>query len=305
MSHRIPHLDLKRFTQGDAESRAVFATELLEAMKQYGFITLEGHAVTPDLIEASYAMSAAFFAQADTEKRHYAGALRGYTPFGVEHAKDANLPDLKEFWQIGHDGPGAEHPNLWPDQPGGFRETFEQLFDRLFETGQTLLRAMAIALELDETYFDGRVADGTSLLRLLHYPPVPDGVDPGCVRAAAHEDINLITMLVAAQGAGLEILERDGNWLPVENAPGHLIVDTGDMMARITNGIVPATTHRVVNPAGPNVSRYSMPFFVQPRTDVMLECLPVGQQADAQVPQTLSTGDFLNERLRAIGLPDS
>ena len=306
MSEPILHLDLTEFTRGGEAERRDFAQRLLTGLKRHGFITLSGHGVAPELIAESYQSSADFFALPEAEKREYAGGLRGYTPFGVEHAKGVDLPDLKEFWQIGHEAGDAmtsEHPNVWPDRPEGFRDTFQALFDGLYATGLSLLEAIATGLELEPDYFETRVAGGTSLLRLLHYPPVPEGVEPGCVRAAAHEDINLITLLVAAQGAGLELLDRDGAWLPVENAPDHLIVDTGDMMARLTRGVLPATTHRVVNPAGPNVSRYSIPFFVQPRSDVVLEGLESCRSESGEDAPPIPVGDFLNQRLKDIGLP--
>lgn len=303
MTSPITHLDLRDFTNGGPAQKQAFVSSLMTGLKRYGFLTLSGHGVDPQLLRQSYAVSAAFFALPEAEKRRYAGALRGYTPFGTEHARDHAAPDLKEFWQIGHDaGAGPVQPNVWPDRPAGFRETFETLFNRLFETGRQLLGAIALGLELEEDYFDTRIRNGTSLLRLLHYPPVPEGVDPACIRAAAHEDINLITLLVAAEGSGLELLDRDGNWLAVENAADHLVIDTGDMMARLTNGVLPATTHRVVNPSGPNVSRYSMPFFVQPRMDVSLACLPSCRNVKPPEPD-ITAGDFLNQRLKEIGLP--
>jgi isopenicillin N synthase-like dioxygenase len=301
MTDTIAHLDLRQFRDGDAADRQAFTQALMSALKRHGFITLEGHLVDDALLEASYRTAEAFFAQDDAEKRRFAGALRGYTPFGVEHAKDHAAPDLKEFWQIGHET-GGEHPNVWPDNPAAFHETFLTLFERLFETGDLLLQSIALGLDVPQDYFTPRIAGGTSLLRLLHYPPIPDGADPDCVRAAAHEDINLITLLVAAEGAGLELLDKDGRWLPVQNGRGHLIVDTGDMMARITNTVLPATTHRVVNPTGPNVSRYSMPFFVQPRSDVVLEVLE-SCRSDGAGAAPVTAGAFLNERLKAIGLP--
>ena len=300
MTDAIAHLDLRQFRDGDAADRQAFASGLMAGLKRHGFITLEGHLVDEALLADSYRLAADFFARPEEVKRAYAGALRGYTPFGVEHAKDHAAPDLKEFWQIGHEA-GGEHPNIWPEEPEGFQTTFLSLFERLFETGRLLLEAIAMELNLPADYFAPRVEGGTSLLRLLHYPPVPDGVDPDCVRAAAHEDINLITLLVAAEGAGLELLDKDGRWLPVETRRGDLIVDTGDMMARITNGVLPATTHRVVNPTGPNVSRYSMPFFMQPRSDVRLE--PIEACGAAPGLPVVTAGEYLNERLKEIGLP--
>lgn len=298
MSETLAHLDLRQFSDGHEQDRAHFSATLLDGLKRHGFITLEGHRVDEILLDSSYRLAAEFFDLPDEEKRASAGALRGFTPFGVEHAKDHQAPDLKEFWQIGHED-GGEHPNVWPEQPAGFRDTFLNLFDALFQTGLELLEAIALGLQLDRNYFEGRVTGGTSLLRLLHYPPIPDGVDPACVRAAAHEDINLITLLVAAEGAGLELLDKHGHWMPVETRRGDLIVDTGDMMALITRGLLPATTHRVVNPTGPNVSRYSMPFFVQPRSDVALEPIRGGSDGEPVV----TAGAYLNQRLKQIGLP--
>ena len=164
-----------------------------------------------------------------------------------------------------------------------------------------LLRALAPKLGLADDYFDDKVRWGTSLLRVLHYPPLAEGMDPNAVRSAAHEDINFLTIMVAAKGAGLELLDRDGTWLPVVTEPTNLIVDSGDMLARMTNGVIPATTHRVVNPTGPNVSRYSMPFFMHPTLATSLEVLPscVGEGAKFE---PITAGEFLDERLRAIGL---
>ena len=164
-----------------------------------------------------------------------------------------------------------------------------------------LLRALAPRLDLPEDYFDAKVKYGTSILRVLHYPPVPDDAPAGAVRSAAHEDINFLTMLVAAKGAGLQLLDRDGAWLPVETEPRNLIVDSGDMLERLTNGVIPSTTHRVVNPEGPNVSRYSMPFFMHPASDVSLKVLPSCEGARPPLPE-ITAGEFLAERLRAIGL---
>lgn len=298
----IARLDLGRFTRGDTAQRRAFAQDLAGGLKRHGFIVLSGHGLSRTLMEDAYRVSADFFALPDSEKRRYAGAVRGYTPFGVEHAKDSAKPDLKEFWQIGHEAaPGMmpEHPNVWPERPGDFRQTFADLFAGLFATGRELLTAIALDFGAGEDYFDARIGGGQSLLRLLHYPPLPERVDPECVRAAAHEDINLITLLIAANGAGLELQDRDGQWLPVEAGREDIIVDTGDMMARITGGVLPATTHRVVNPDGPNVSRYSMPFFVQPRSEVLLEAMPGCSSA---LPP-ITAGEYLSQRLKEIGLP--
>ncbi|WP_309644916.1 2-oxoglutarate and iron-dependent oxygenase domain-containing protein [Phenylobacterium sp.] len=304
MSRNVPELSLKAFTHGDGAARAQFSIDLMAGLQDYGFIILKDHNVPVDLLNRAYSLAERVFALPDAEKRRHAKGLRGYTPFGVEHAKDNPHADLKEFWQIGReprsDLAEALPPNVWPDQPG-FQETFSALFAGLDQTGALLLRALAPGLGLDEGYFDPLVKDGTSILRVLHYPPIPGDADPGCVRSAAHEDINFITILVAAKGAGLQLLDRDGTWMPVETAQSNLIVDSGDMLARLTNGVIPSTTHRVVNPDGPNVSRYSMPFFLHPTSATSLEVLPSCLGDGAKFPP-ITAGAFLDERLKAIGL---
>lgn len=307
MTKSVPELSLRDFTHGDQASRARFSDALFGGLQDYGFFTLTDHNVDADLLDRAYGLAAEVFALPDAVKRQHAGGLRGYTPFGTEHARDHAQPDLKEFWQIGRDAPeGHEHdpdfpPNVWPDSLPAFREVFSALFDSLDQTGRIILRALAPKLDLDEDWFEPRVKNGVSILRVLHYPPLSTDVPEGAVRAAAHEDINFITILVAAKGAGLELLDRDGSWLPVETEPRNLIVDSGDMLARLTNGVIPATTHRVVNPSGPNVSRYSMPFFMHPSNDVSLECLPSCVGEGAKYPP-ITAGDFLHQRLREIGL---
>jgi len=307
MTDGVPTLSLKAFTAGDAAARAAFSADLMRGLQRYGFIILADHNVDEALLDEAYRLSAAFFAEDEAFKRRYAAGLRGYTPFGVEHAKGRSVADLKEFWQLGRDAYDPEAPdgdfapNVWPERPQGFEPVFKRLFAALDETGRLLLRALAPQLGLAEGYFDPLVKGGTSILRVLHYPPVPDDAPPGAVRSAAHEDINFITILVAARGAGLELLDRDGSWLPVETRPGNLIVDSGDMLARLTNGVIPATTHRVVNPAGPNVSRYSMPFFMHPTSATPLDVLP-GCIGDGAKFAPITAGAFLAERLREIGL---
>lgn len=302
----VPTLSLKAFTAGSPADRAAFSDALMAGLQQYGFIILADHGVSEELLEHAYEHSAEVFALPYAVKRHYAAGMRGYTPFGVEHARDSHLPDLKEFWQIGREpAPGLPPddfpPNVWPAEFPAFEKTFSALFSALDETGRVLLSALAPKLDLPGDYFDDKVADGTSILRVLHYPPVPDDAPEGAVRSAAHEDINFITLLVAAKGAGLQLLDRDGTWLPVETEPKNLIVDSGDMLQRLTNGVIPSTTHRVVNPQGPNVSRYSMPFFMHPASNVSLKCLPSCLGDGAKWPE-ITAGEFLAERLREIGL---
>ena len=307
---RVPELSLTAFTAGDAADRAAFEEALFEGFKYFGFIILKDHGVSRDLLRNAYALSEAFFALPTEEKTSYVagiGGQRGYTPFGTEHAKDSQHPDLKEFWHVGREfdatSPLAEiYPdNVWPEKPSAFRDTFVELYNALEEAGLVMLEALAPSLNVAPDYFRRMATNGNSILRLLHYPPIPEGANPNAIRAAAHEDINLITILVAANGAGLELLDRDGKWLPVETDPDNLIVDAGDMLARVVNDVIPATTHRVVNPDGPNVSRYSMPFFMHPHPDAVLSCLESCKGAGAKYPD-ITADAFLKQRLKEIGL---
>jgi isopenicillin N synthase-like dioxygenase len=302
---QVPELSLADYMAGDAAARSRFRADLLRGLQRFGFVVLREHAVPVALLDEAYGLARELFARPLAAKLAQRGGLRGYTPFGTEHAKDSRFPDLKEFWQIGREPPPSGvapvEPlpvNVWPSHWPRFREVFLALYTGLDATGRILL---APGLGLAADYFEPRVRDGNSILRLIHYPPVPDDADPHCVRSAAHEDINFLTILVAARGAGLELLDRDGRWLPLETAPRNLIVDSGDMLARLTNGVIPATTHRVVNPRGPNVSRYSMPFFMHPTSATSLECLPSCIGAGAKFPP-ITAGEFLDQRLLEIGL---
>ncbi|MCA3711610.1 MAG: isopenicillin N synthase family oxygenase [Phenylobacterium sp.] len=307
MSRTVPELRLSDFTGSDPAARARFQDDLFASLRRWGFVILTDHNVPTDLLDRAYQLSADLFQQPEAVKLRGVGNLRGYAPFGKEHARGSQTPDLKEFWQIGREPTRealAVEPlpeNVWPQGLPGFRETFSALYAGLDETGRLLLSALAPSLDLAGDWFESRVRYGPSVLRLLHYPPVPADAPAGAVRSAAHEDINLLTILVAARGAGLQLLDRDGSWVAVETEPGKLIVDSGDMLARLTNGVIPATTHRVVNPDGPNVSRYSMPFFLHPHSDLSLAALPSCRQARTPEPE-ITAGAFLAQRLREIGL---
>jgi isopenicillin N synthase-like dioxygenase len=303
----VPELSLADYLYGPATARDAFRTELLRGLQRFGFVILRDHAVPVALLDEAYELAQALFARDLANKLAHRGGLRGYTPFGTEHAKNSRHPDLKEFWQIGRESVSGSTPaevlppNVWPSGWPRFREVFLALYAGLDQTGRSLLEALAPGLGLAPRYFEPLVRDGDSILRLIHYPPVPPDADPNSVRSAAHEDINFLTILVAARGAGLELLDRDGHWLPVETEPRNLIVDSGDMLARLTNGVIPATTHRVVNPAGANVSRYSMPFFMHPTSPTSLACLPSCRGAGERWPP-ITAGEFLEQRLHEIGL---
>ncbi|NRA29289.1 MAG: isopenicillin N synthase family oxygenase [Parvularculaceae bacterium] len=281
-------------------ANGIDADALFHALTETGFVIVTDHGIDLSELEATYASVERFFSRPVSEKETFItgdGGQRGYTRFGTENAKDNPVPDLKEFWHVGRD---AISPNVWPDEPSDFRQRVTWLYEQIDALGLKLLSALTSPLNIPESTFDDMAAGGNSVLRLLHYPPIPDDADPNAVRAAAHEDINLITLLVAASCAGLELLDRTDTWRAIEAPENAIIVDAGDMLARITNGRIPATTHRVVNPDGPNKSRYSMPFFLHPKSEAVLSVFP--QFKDGTEEPDITGGAFLDERLREIGL---
>ena len=291
-----------------------FAAALGGSFERFGFAVVADHGVPQPLIDRAWAQTAAFFALPDEEKRGYhqpgGGGARGYTPFKTEIAKGASAVDLKEFWHVGRELPAGHRfgdvmaPNVWPAHPAGFKETFVELFAAFDRAGDRLLSAIARHLGLAPDWFDPAVRDGNAVLRLLHYPPI--AADAEGVRAGAHEDINLITLLLGAEEAGLELLDRDGRWLPIKPPQGAMVVNVGDMLQRLTNHVLPSTTHRVVNPPPERRghSRYSMPFFLHPAPDFMIETLPgcISAERPDRYPQPISSHDYLHERLVEIGL---
>jgi isopenicillin N synthase-like dioxygenase len=310
---KVPTLSLGHYTKGTDAQKALFIEQLFSGMKDYGFIVLKDHDVSADLLKQAYVVLEKFYQLPDTKKRSYISALgggqRGYTAFGTEHAKGSPVMDLKEFWHVGREVPEGHafakyYPNnIWPDDSvPEFRALFEKLFAQLEIAGIQMMEALTTPLKVEKNYFKNMVQEGNSILRLLHYPPIPEGTDPRCIRAAAHEDINFITILPAATQSGLQLKDRDGQWLDIESDFGTLIVDAGDMLARITNDVIPSTTHRVVNPNdGTNKSRYSMPFFMHPNPEAMLSCLPSCRGEKAKYAD-ITGHDFLMQRLREIGL---
>jgi isopenicillin N synthase-like dioxygenase len=307
---RVPELSLLSYVNGTTTDRARFVDGLFRGLKDYGFIVLTDHTVDQSRVDRAYEVVHEFFSLPTDVKKKYAGVnggQRGYTPFKTEHAKDNKNPDLKEFWHIGRElaatSPykGVYPENIWPTEVREFKNVFLELYSSMDATSRLLLEAIGVGLDVRPGFFDEMIHDGNSILRTIHYPPInPDDV-VSSVRAAAHEDINLITLLVGATDSGLELLDRDGSWLPVQSSPGQIIVDTGDMMSRLTNDVLPATTHRVVNPEDLSTTRYSMPFFVHPHSNASLECLPSCIGSGAKHPP-ITAGDFLMQRLREIGL---
>lgn len=311
-TRRVSELSLKDFTHGNEKQRGQFINDLFTGMKSFGFINLRDHGIDSNLLKKAYELSEKLFNLPTAIKENYilkeGGGARGYTAFGKEHAKDSPVMDLKEFWHVGRDpvegDPSAKYflKNVWPKEILEFKELFQLLYSELDNCALTLLKALTYPLELAEDYFDKLADGGNSTLRMLHYPPIPEGVDPRCVRAAAHEDINLITLLVCASSSGLQLKDRDGTWLDVETAPHLITIDAGDMLARITNDVIPSTTHRVINPANTeNKSRYSMPYFMHAHPESVLECIP-SCRGSGEKYLPIREHDFLMQRLRENGL---
>ncbi|MEZ4743885.1 MAG: 2-oxoglutarate and iron-dependent oxygenase domain-containing protein [Bdellovibrionota bacterium] len=308
---KVPRLSLRSYLEGNATDQEFFSRQLALGLKEYGFIVLCDHPISETLLNNAYEQARLFFELDLKIKNKYSaqnnGGQRGYTPFGIEHAKDAKVADLKEFWHVGQMLPSG-HPyeesyvnNIWPEELPTFKETFTALYKALEDSGRIILQALTSELQVAKDYFDTMTKYGNSILRILHYPPIPPTADPRSIRAAAHEDINLITLLVSATASGLQLKDRDGKWLDVKSKHNDIIVDSGDMLARITNDIYPATTHRVVNPEDANTDRFSIPFFMHPHPKAMLTCIESCRGAGARYEDILAQ-DFLMERLREIGL---
>jgi isopenicillin N synthase-like dioxygenase len=293
---------------------AGFARAMGESYARYGFAIVRDHGLDPDLIARALTATKAFFALPDAVKRRYhvkgGAGQRGYIPFGLEAAKGAEKVDLKEFWHVGRElaeghryRPHMPH-NLWPEETPAFKRDVCALYEALDALGLELLESIARFLDLPAGFFREPVRDGNSVLRLLHYPPTPP--QPEGVRAEAHEDINVITLLLGAEEAGLQLLTREGAWLDVNPPEGALVVNVGDMLQRLTNHKLRSTTHRVVNPAPEraHLSRYSIPFFLHFAPDYLIETLPscITPDNPNRYPQPITAQDFLYERLREIRL---
>jgi isopenicillin N synthase-like dioxygenase len=310
----VPVVDLSEFLAGTPEKKKKFIKELGDAYHEVGFVTVKNHGISEKLIEELYREVKAFFSLPDDIKAKYdkpdLAGQRGYTSFGREHAKGSKVADLKEFLQMGQivtddDMIRKEYPdNVWVSELPGFNEISINAYRSFEIAGTHLLRAIALYLELAENYFDKKIHNGNSILRAIHYPPIMS--DPkSALRAEQHEDINLITLLVGASAEGLEIYTRQEEWVPVTALPGQIVVNVGDMLQRLTNNRLKSTTHRVVNPPKAlwGTSRYSIPFFLHPRSEMRLDCL--GSCISLENPRQydpISAGDYLNERLVEIGL---
>jgi isopenicillin N synthase-like dioxygenase len=308
----IPMLDFQRLYS----DRAAFVRELGAGYEEFGFVGVTNHGVNASLIQNAYDTFQKFFAQSTEVKQRYhlkgAGGARGYTGFGIETAKDSKFPDLKEFYHIGRNLPAGHRyeavmpGNIWPIETPDFENVGYGLFEALDKLGLEMLRAIALHLKLPEDFFDNKVNLGNSILRPLHYPPIQDG-NTSSVRAGQHEDINFITLLIGSSAEGLQLLRRDGSWLPVTPSSNDtIVVNIGDMLQRLTNHVLPSTTHRVVNPEGEKRKqpRYSIPFFLHPNPDYLIETLPSCITSDRpnRYPTPITAHEYLLERLREIKL---
>ena len=311
MSSRIPTLDIRRFDS----DREAFVAELGSAYREWGFCGVSGHGIVGERVEGPYRAFRDFFALPVETKMHYhvpgnAGA-RGYTPFGIETAKDSKYPDLKEFFHIGRELPeGSRYrqwmaPNLWPAEVPGFREQAYGLYEALDALGNRVLSALALHIGLPGDFFVEPTRFGNSILRPIHYPPITSPDVPN-VRAGAHEDINLITLLVGASAAGLEVKARNGEWVPFTAEEDTIVVNIGDMLQRLSNHVYPSTTHRVVNPPGEAARkpRYSVPYFLHANPDYLIRTLPscVDAGNPDRYPEPITANDYLMQRLREIKL---
>ncbi len=291
-----------------------FAQALGESFTRYGFGAVGDHGLDTGVIARALDATKTFFALPEEVKRRYhvvgGAGQRGYIPFGVEAAKGADKVDLKEFWHVGRELPAGHRyrpfmpENLWPAEVASFKRDVYALYAALDALGGKLLESIAIYLGLRTDFFVEAVHEGNSVLRLLHYPPTPP--NPDGIRAEAHEDINTITLLLGAEEAGLQLLTREGRWMDVAPPEGSLVINMGDMLQRLTNHVLPSTTHRVRNPAADraHLPRYSIPFFLHFAPDYLIETLPSCMSADNpnRYPEPISAQDYLMERLREIRL---
>jgi isopenicillin N synthase-like dioxygenase len=313
----IPRLDLDNYINGSTADRKQFSDDIGKAFNETGFVTITNHGLSKQLIDELYEQVKTLFALPDAVKQKYEipglAGQRGYTGKGKETAKGFKTPDLKEFWQIGQtvtDGDPIKdiYPdNVTVDELPSFNTTTLEVYKKLETAGKHLLQAISVYLNLPENYFDDKVHNGNSILRTLHYFPItdPDSVPDDAVRAGAHEDINLITLLIGASADGLELLTREGAWFPVKAHGEDLVVNVGDMLQRLTNNKLKSTTHRVVNPPRElmKYSRFSVPFFLHPKSGMDLTSL--ASCIDEQHPKLyadITAGEYLDERLREIGL---
>lgn len=310
----IPVVDLGGWSEGGS-ARAKFVRQVGESLAEIGFFAVENHGIPAALTKQAYDVAREFFHLPVATKLRYNDpskhGQRGYVGMGTEHAKDAQTADLKEFWQVGRPNVPDDHPvhaqfgpNRFPTEVPAFGPTMVELYRHLDGLGAVLLEACAQYIDESAGRFRDMVTESDTIIRVLYYPPVAADTPPGAVRSAAHEDINLITLLSGATSEGLELLRRDGTWMPVHTGFDTIVVDAGDMLQNLTNGLYKSTTHRVVNPADATSERFSMPCFIHARSEVDLTPLPscVARTGGVAKFPSLTAGQYLAQRLREIGL---
>jgi len=313
----VPSLDLAHFTDGTPEQKAAFVQALGDAYNNIGFVAIKNHGLTDEMTDELYSTIKEFFSLPDEVKQKYEvpelAGQRGYIGKGKEHAKGRSTGDLKEFYHVGqevtdNDPIKERYPdNIWPNEIPEMEAIGLEVYKTLEAAGVKMLQAIALYLGLDEHYFDEKVHNGNSILRPIHYFPIenPDEVPADAVRAAEHGDINLITLLMGASADGLQVLRKDGEWIPITALPEQLVVNVGDMLSRHTNNKLKSTIHRVVNPPKEKMgtSRFSIPFFMHPRSEMDLSCLDnCVDETNPKLYEDTTAGEFLEERLREIGL---
>lgn len=312
--NNIPSVDLADFLSDDPQRKEKFVNEIGKAYEEIGFVALKNHFLSDELVEELYKEVKAFFALPVETKQKYEieglAGQRGYVSFGKEHAKGKKEGDLKEFWHFGQEP--SQDANLTEEYPDNvqveelkdFNHVGMEAYRMLEKTGIYVLRALALYIGLDEKYFDHWASNGNSILRPIHYPPITE--EPkGAVRAGAHGDINLITLLMGASTGGLQVLRKDGEWIDAIPQEDELVINVGDMLERHTNNKLRSTIHRVINPPQEEWSspRYSIPFFMHPRSEMPLNCLE--ECIDENNPKgytDITAGEFLDQRLAEIGL---
>lgn len=310
----IPVVDLSDFISGNTETKDAFVQQLGKAYEDVGFVAVKNHGIPDHLINNLYQCVQEFFSLPLQKKVTYEvpglAGQRGYTSFGKEHAKGSDAPDLKEFFQYGQvvedgDSIKEEYPaNVSVDEVAGFDLTFFDAYRAFEKSGKSLLQAIALYLNLPENYFDYNIHNGNSILRAIHYPPIIEQ-PKSAIRSEQHEDINLITLLVGASADGLQILTKQNEWVPVTSLPGQIVVNVGDMLQRLTNNKLRSTTHRVVNPPPHlwHTSRFSIPFFLHPKSQMSLACLEgCIDKTHVKAYTDITAGAYLDERLSEIGL---
>ncbi|KYG76782.1 isopenicillin N synthase family dioxygenase [Roseivirga echinicomitans] len=313
----VPSLDLADFTSGNSAKKQAFVDALGQAYNNIGFVAIKNHGLSEAQTQKLYATIQKFFLMSDDIKQKYEvpelAGQRGYIGKGKEHAKGRKTGDLKEFYHVGQevtdgDPIKSEYPdNIWPEELPEMEEIALEVYKTIEAAGIKMLQAIALYLGLPEHYFDNKVKNGNSILRPIHYFPIenPDEVPDDAVRAAEHGDINLITLLMGASADGLQVLRNDGKWIPITALPEQLVVNVGDMLSRHTNNKLKSTIHRVVNPPRALMKnrRFSIPFFMHPRSDMDLTCLESCIDADhPKLYEDITAGEFLNERLIELGL---